>query len=209
MIEENGFEVRVLAKRGGEDVIDRNGRLYVGLDSGTEYKLELRNDRDTMCDAVVELEGERVGMWRIYARDTIVIERPVDTKRKFTFFEEDSYKAREAGVRRGSANNGLVKVTFYPKKRGFVYETARRVESKAMMEESSPSMRALSYKSGATVLGDRSYQKFRVIPALRPDEIEWRDVTEILFRLVAREEESRYVSVGGRKRRSPRYPPRI
>jgi len=208
MIEENGFGVRVMARRGGEDVLDRNGRKYVGLDSGTEYQLELINNRDTMCDALVELEGERVGLWRIYAHDSIVIERPADTKRKFTFFDEDSPEAIEAGVRKGSSLNGLVKVTFYPKKRRakLVYETA----SRSIGHEEGMEFRT-EYTSGSTVLGDRSYQEFRVIAPLRPDEIDWSLVTELIFRLVAKDKESRYVSIGNRNRRPARsrYPPRI
>ncbi len=209
MLEENGFGVRVIAKRGGEDVIDRNDRMYVGLDSGTEYQLELINNRNTMCDALVELEGERVGMWRIYAQDSIIIERPADTKRKFTFFDEDSPEVRSAGIRRGGSANGLVKVVFYPKiEPTFIYETAR--EAEGIFQKSAPQALGLrtEYTSGSTVLGDKSRQEFRVIPPLRPDEIEWSETTEILFRLVAREKGPRYVSVGNRKRKS-RYPPRI
>lgn len=120
----NNFYVEVMTQRGiAEEFVPRedddgsqSGPWYVSLQDNTEYKLRLGNNRSTICDAIVKLEGKPVGTWRIEANSSIVIERPISESRKFTFVSEQNPEALEAGISPGSPSNGLVEVEFKPKK---------------------------------------------------------------------------------------------
>jgi hypothetical protein len=197
-----GFVVEILPAHGDVDKFTRNGAKYVGLDRNSEYRIKLVNGTNRRCDVAVELEGESIGRWRIDAHDDLIIERPVDRARKFTFLSEMSMEAIDAGVIPGDSSNGLVVATFYPEKER-VYEamaaSPRGLRTSAAPSSAAPSSSLSSnapaslmarsspaYESGATVLGDHSHQKFGQVRALRDDEIDWNNITKIQLRLVVR-----------------------
>lgn len=213
MVHQNGFSVKI-ETLGDHEKIYRGGYNYVALENGSEYKLLLINDRGSDCMAEVEMEGKKIGKWFIPAQDHILIDRPADVPRKFTFFSETDKRAISAGVVVGGRNNGLIKVTFYPKIPEAIpyvsmdepmYATLRSSTLKRSASPMSPraSMAKTSrYQSGSTVLGNRSNQRFGLVPGFSNDEIDWDSVTEITIRLVAIKEEN-YVSIGSSYSRRP------
>jgi hypothetical protein len=116
MVHLNGFTVKIIPQRGDQDKVQKHGSNYVGLENNTEYKLFLGNDRNTEAMAEIHIEGENVGTFFIQAHNSIIIERPADSPRKFVFVSERDYRASQAGVIAGEFTNGLVRVVFYPKK---------------------------------------------------------------------------------------------
>ena len=203
MISKNGFDLTIESlNRSAAEKVRLNNADYIALDNNTEYAIRLFNDRDIIADAEVYVDGELVGSWRIDAHDSITIERPGDIRRKFTFFSERSSEAFEAGVERGRDENGLIKVVFKPKKQ-IRYERMSPRSTGRYYASTPMAMMQSDYESGTTVLGDKSYQNFGSTRALRSDEIDWSNVTEIIVRLIARRS-------GYRDRpRYSRIPPRI
>lgn len=63
------------------------------------------------------------------------------------------------------------------------------------------------YSSGVTLLGDESRQRFESTTALRDDQIDHANITEIIVRLVV--EGPRYTKIPPRIERATSYPPRL
>jgi hypothetical protein len=99
-------------------VID--GANYFLMRHNSTYKLNLTNDRSTKCDAEVWIDGEKVGVWRIEAYGSTIIERPATINRKFVFLRENSSRAHSAGIQSGRSDNGLIKVVFKPARSDFL-----------------------------------------------------------------------------------------
>lgn len=235
MVQVNGFAVAIITD-GNQDKLKRPEGDYVALDNNTEYKLSLANYRNTDAMADVYIEDERVGTWFIPANDSIEIERPADTYRKFTFMKETDYRAVNAGVISGASTNGLVKVVFFPKKqtpivmmaprframspRRSSYQNAAPVPSQAVRSPSvrspsqslsppSRSVTSLQYQSGSTILGRTSDQQFSTRMRFSDSEIDWANKTTITIRLVVRTYDYKpYVSISNRNHTNS-YPPRI
>ena len=89
---------------------------YVEIEHGTQYTLRLRNNHGVNCDARVEVDGKEVGVFRIGAHDSIVLERPSHDTGKFTFYKVNSREGKSIGLRKGDSNLGLISVTFTPEK---------------------------------------------------------------------------------------------
>jgi hypothetical protein len=225
MVYLNGFAVTILPARDYEREFTRDGAWYLALNNGEEFSLELTNNRDVPVDVDVEIDGTDVGSWRIDPYSTITLERPADTARKFTFLSELSSEALDAGAIPGNINNGLVRVTFKPKKR-VVYQrlqSPRRLVGRSTSSvrsqmasidsivPSSSLVQSISgprYESGVTLLGDESYQRFSEVRPLRPDEIDYSNITTIEIRLVVKRR-PRYLPLSPRNGRRTPYPPRI
>jgi hypothetical protein len=109
----NGYSVNVLSDRGVKN-IDSNGHNYYALKHKSEYSLKLTNNHNTRCDVDVKIDGEIVGSWRMESFSTIEIERPSHINRKFTFLQENSSDAKNAGIFSGKSKNGLITITFKP-----------------------------------------------------------------------------------------------
>jgi hypothetical protein len=95
----------------GNEVRDQ----YVEMRHGQTYSLSMRNDRSVPCDAVVNIDGQSVGTWRINAHSSIRIERPADKARLFTFYKLGSSESHQAGLS-DDDSLGLVSVEFIPAK---------------------------------------------------------------------------------------------
>jgi hypothetical protein len=102
----NNFSVRIL---GGKE---HGG--YIEIEHGKQYKIILRNNRYTPCDARVEVDGQHVGTFRIRDRKSITLERPIHDTGKFTFYKVGTQEAQQAQLQEGDPNLGLIKVTFTP-----------------------------------------------------------------------------------------------
>ena len=103
----NSYSVRVI---GGLEVAGG----YVEMSHGQTYSLQLRNSRNTRCDASVYLDSKHVGTWRIPSHTSINIERPAHDKGKFTFYKAGTSEARQAQLNESSDDLGLVRVVFTP-----------------------------------------------------------------------------------------------
>jgi hypothetical protein len=130
------------------------GNGYVEMRHNTQYTLNLKNHRRVPCDADVTIDRIYVGTWRIEAHDEIRIERPVHDTGHFTFFEVATQEAEVAGISRHS-DNGLVSVTFKPKK-----DSDRLYAAPIPMSE---------HSAGATGLTGDSQQRFRDAPEIEHD----------------------------------------
>lgn len=110
----NGFGFSIIS----DDVthLTRNqGKYhYFSIPNFSEYKIKLINNKEVRCDAVVSVDGENIGTWRVPAFDSITILRPANVNRKLIFVKEDSYTAKYAGVTKNDSNNGLITVVFKP-----------------------------------------------------------------------------------------------
>ena len=109
--------IRVGAQECGIETFGDNER-YVALNHGDEYTVRLENSGDTLCDAKLFIDGNmtQVGVYRVPARSTIDVERPLFEARKFTFVRDTSDAAVRAGGVPGQNLNGVVTVAFYPEK---------------------------------------------------------------------------------------------
>jgi hypothetical protein len=114
------FDVEIIAP--GANTFYKNDYRYVSLAPHTEYKLKLINKHNTRCDAKVYIDNTLVGSWRIDSYSSIIIERPENTQRRFTFVGENSRTAKQTGAIAGSEDNGLVRVIFRPAKSGKYYD---------------------------------------------------------------------------------------
>lgn len=85
---------------------------YVVLRHGQVYTLMLHNGHGLDADATVEIDGKVVGGWRVGARRTITLERPVDDTGRFTFLVKGTPEFASAQLSESDPNLGLVKVTF-------------------------------------------------------------------------------------------------
>ena len=206
------FEVQVVSAQA--ERFARDGYEYVSLPSGSTYSLRLINNGNTRCDAVVMIDSTKIGSWRIPAGDSVTIDRPSHTNRKFTFVSEGSSIARQTGSRPGVEANGLIKIVFKPEKEQIALRSPKltRAASSMSARSAAPSTMARPassqerLSSGVTVLGDRSDQQFGQVAMLRDDQIDWQGVVEMNIRLVVRDKQPRYIGLASS---TADEPPRI
>jgi len=84
----NNFALQVIGPDGPVRKMSKGDDNYYAMPHGTEYKLCLTNSHGTNVDAHVWIDGEKVGVWRIYPHGKITIERQVGVARKFTILKE-------------------------------------------------------------------------------------------------------------------------
>jgi hypothetical protein len=89
---------------------------YVSMRHDTQYSIRMKNDRSVPCDAVVTVDGNHIGTWRINSYQSIEIDRPADKARRLTFYRLDSAEAQQAQLTKND-NLGLVSIEFKPAKR--------------------------------------------------------------------------------------------
>lgn len=140
-----------------------NGHKYYSLHHGSEYKVKMTNNTINRVNALLKIDGVQMGKWRIDPFSDIIIERPADNQRKFTFVKETSWEAISGDVIRGDSNNGLIEVTFIPelRMRASFYPPTNSLISNSF---SSNSYSSSAYSAGATVLGEDSRQSFGLCP---------------------------------------------
>lgn len=105
----NNFSVQI--PEGNENVSG-----YVEMKHGKQYKIQLRNFHNVDCDAEVSIDGQVIGCFRINAKGSLSLERPVNDNGKFTFYESGTIEANKAQIKSGNSFNGLISVTFTPEK---------------------------------------------------------------------------------------------
>jgi hypothetical protein len=214
----NGFSLEIISDNNVRKVT-QNGSTYFALSNESEYKLKLGSNLDTITDAHVWIDDELAGIWRIESFATITIERPSNVKRKFTFLKEGSNAARKAGIVKGNESNGSIKVTFKPKKQYHIAQFTTFSNASPMEKYSMKSCCQSfgdSISAGATVLGDKSSQRFSNTSGISEYDIDSDNVTTINARLVIDNNFSqKYVSLKKNRENNvpapltPNYWPRI
>jgi hypothetical protein len=212
----NNFSINIL----GADDVYKNGYHYYALNHESEYKIELNNHNKTRCDVEVNIDGERVGSWRINAFSSVIIERPANVNRKFTFLREASYEAKMTGITDGKNENGLISVVFKPEINYDCFASqneflsyngdydcfASQNEFLSYNGDYDSNINKCSlknYSSGATVLGNRSNQNFTSTSAF--DEYDTSKITTINIRLIAHNYKYTTINISNQNVVPPRY----
>lgn len=163
----------------------QNGsHTYYRLRHGDEYRVKMSNNTADYVNALLKIDSDTMGKWRLNPYSSIVIERPAHNSRKFVFVSEDSDIAKSSGVRQGvdADLNGLIEVIFIPlrsncsrlcarspmawsnsaspySKSDILFDSlnSSNLESQAFDRSNAAQS---TYSAGATVLGGDSDQKF-------------------------------------------------
>jgi hypothetical protein len=85
---------------------------YVELEHGSNYGIRLASS--VKGDATIVIDGEQIGTFRVTPLNPVVIERPVNVDKKFTFYKLGSTEADKAGLRSDNEFLGIVQVIFIP-----------------------------------------------------------------------------------------------
>lgn len=167
---------------------------YVEMTHNTKYAILLSNDSELNCDAVVEIDGKQVGIWRVSSAKDIQIERPVHDTGLFTFYKLDSSESRKIGLVRND-NLGLISVLFKPEKPPIPVDFDLSMFDDENAEFDGDVEFDLSsfddddsYSAGGTGLSGKSEQKFIDVKALDYNESAF---VQIHLRLICKEEAPR------------------
>ena len=104
---------------------------HVEIAHNSIFSIHLGNhDSSRDSDAEVFVDGKTIGVFRVQAGRTMILETPPDDpgKGRFTSYQQDSQQAQDAGVNKiGADNRGLVQVVFRPEKRRPIVKTSSPV----------------------------------------------------------------------------------
>lgn len=95
------------------------GSGHVTMQHNQVYTLNMINhDHSRRCDAIVVVDGKRIGGYRLNCGEAMRLECPSnEEKGRFTFLREDSKEAAEANVGGiANPNRGLITVEFRPER---------------------------------------------------------------------------------------------
>ncbi len=171
-----------------------NDHKYYSLHHGSEYKVKMTNNTGNRVNALLKIDGVRMGKWRVDPYSDVIIERPADNQRKFTFVKENSWEASSGNVIRGSDDNGLIEVTFVPEFKISVYSDGPEFgpQRSISFKNNCTMSRNNSYSAGATVLGNDSTQSFGSASNIHEDQNK-KEIRRI--RLVVSNERKPYTSL--------------
>jgi hypothetical protein len=130
---------------------------YVAMKHNSKYTIRLCNLSHVRCDAEVEIDGKKVGGWRIEEHDRVVLERTSHDTGCFTFYKIGTSEAKKSEIV-DSEKLGLITVLFKPEKDlGLQVRAAQEVEE---WEDWGCLI------AGGTGLSGKSDQKFGKVPPL-------------------------------------------
>jgi hypothetical protein len=118
-MELNGKEVNIVvplsSNRSTTNYLEEEG--YVYLKHGDVYAISLANKINEENDVSIKIDGKEVGVWRLSANSSGRIERSIDDRGCFTFYELGSSEAVQTDlVSVPKEELGLIQVTFIPEK---------------------------------------------------------------------------------------------
>jgi hypothetical protein len=158
------------------------GNGYVEMAHGSQYNLLLSNHSGRKTDAEVYVDGKSVGVFRLDPYQSWSIERPVNEKKLFTFFNDGSAEFYQSDLGNVSKNDlGLITVIFKPEKR--VQPTYKYRGPSGQSINTMYSCSTSEYSSGGTGLTGRSNQEFREVKNLEYSNDEFLSIN---LRLVSR-----------------------
>jgi hypothetical protein len=157
---------------------------HVVLQHGQQYSIELSNSSYTRYDAVVSLDGDQVGTYRLNPLQVWDVEHPADSQQRFTFYAASTAEAAQVGESVVEKDKkGLLEVIFYPEKvqpvqtLGFGFET----------RGGGGGMKGFNLGAGVSGLSGHSDAQYR-----RAEKIVWDfdNAVTITLRLVTGEEDT-------------------
>lgn len=132
-------------------------------------------------DVTIVIDGKQVGTFRLNPHRPVVIERPVNIDKKFTFYKLGSTEAEKAGLRSDNHFLGIVQVVFIPEKQRQVYN-ARSFEKVVTFGEVTRG----EVTRGGTGLSGKSNQVFGNAEEI---ELDYSKETIITFKLQSKEDD--------------------
>ena len=85
------------------------------MQHGAQYSIELENKRvDRRCEALISVDGKLVADLILDPKQLVLLERPEDDARRFTFFVGGTQESKDFGFVPGKPLNGNVSVLFKP-----------------------------------------------------------------------------------------------
>jgi hypothetical protein len=90
---------------------------YVRMNHNTTFTIVLGNKRYEHASAVLYVDGERIGDFKVPAKSSIRLERPINKAKKFTFYKLGTPEATKTGLDGSSPDLGLIRVVFTPEER--------------------------------------------------------------------------------------------
>lgn len=160
----------------------RNEHAYYPLKHSSNYQIRLGNNTDKRCNVILFIDGKKMGKWRIDAYDSIKLERPSQSSRKFVFVKENSWKGEMGNVRNRAMKNGLIEAKFIPEQNydrnrwdsfsnSSIDNGVRQNCRKFGIHQSfGENMNDCNYNSsGATILGRNSQQHFNTASRMEED----------------------------------------
>lgn len=129
------------------------------LKHASEYKIKIINHKpDLRCDAFVHIDGKLIGVFRIEKNQQIIIERPVEKARKFTFYKIDSEEAKLGNLHIKNPELGEIKIELKSEAiNNFISYTYGYDEVDCTI--------------GGTALSSESKQRFCKAPSMKIEEI--------------------------------------
>lgn len=149
---------------------------FVELSHGSQYSIRLASG--VKGDVTIVIDGKAVGTWRLEPYNNVVIERPVNVDKKFTFYKLGSTEAEKAGLRSDNEFLGIVKVIFIPENQRQVYQP--RAFEKGV------TFRSGEVTRGGTGLSGTSNQVFGNADEI---ELDYSKETIITFKLQPKEDD--------------------
>ena len=158
---------------------------HVEMKHGQTYRIRLGNFITARCDAVLSIDGEPVGRWRLESGQCSTIERPSTSNGRFTFLVLDSVRGQ--GLKRNT-ETGLIVAEFYPEDPEPLEETILFAKPRMMEAEDAatplPENADIdTHDAGGTALTGHSDQAFKSAPSMRVSDT---PLAVISLRLVAR-----------------------
>jgi len=172
----NGYSLTIIGGR-----IQPQG--LVSMEHLQNYKIKLVNHHSERCQATLKIDGHHIGNFIINPYDTIIIEGPVHSPKKFKFVLTDTVESHIGGIESGNYFNGLVEASFIPEIPLYFNQVKQvKYDSDLMTNCSSSSSPSPSrYQEGGTVLGGRSDQQFTTVS---PIMLDYSRETNLSVRLV-------------------------
>jgi len=166
----DSYKIKIKASYGNVDPVIKNGHKYYPLKHNTNYSILLTNNTNKRCNVSLKVDSRNIGKWRIDPFDTISLERPSRSERRFVFVKENSWQGNMGG---------LIEAKFIPEKNALLHDyhneikgvddgmgQMRNCENTNMFVSGIGSMPNIkknafgNYSSGGTVFGERSEQRF-------------------------------------------------
>lgn len=83
------------------------------MKNGDTYSITVENRGATKCDAKITIDGEVIGVWRVWSRNTNTIHCPLDIDRCLVFKKGSEFNCKETSD--GSyPTSGKISIEFFP-----------------------------------------------------------------------------------------------
>lgn len=144
--------------------VDRLG--YIKMNHMEVYEIKLKSNFYGNSDALVEIDGNLVGVFRVRGNSEIILERSKNNPGRFTFIKKGTREFYDANLHKiNSYNLGLIKVRFYPQKLNTSVVPIIGVPSSSSTRKPA----SLDLNPGGTGVTGNSNQLFVDVPRIQRD----------------------------------------